>query len=161
MFGTTRGNWIQFIARWKMHGLLWPLWWIILLPRLSNHFLSTIFSMTLNQMSHLQLRRPRTISWKTTFSILNFLQWKCRVHASAIIADDAEVDLSAWALIGEILEQRHALPVLYQFLVKWQPLNPEMKTRAWLYDTQKDMHDPLVIDRCLAWAKRVSLELSY
>ena len=74
-------------------------------------------------------------------------------RAEATISDDAEVDLSTWALPGETPEQAAYRAILRRFALKWWANNLENEANAWLATHGNSAEDREAIEDCIRRAK--------
>ena len=81
------------------------------------------------------------------------MEAKMDTRATATQADDAQVDLSTWALPNETPEQAKAREVLRRFAAKWWAYNLSRKAWKWWQEHGKRGKDAAAIADCLRRAK--------
>ncbi len=81
---------------------------------------------------------------------------KASTHVGAAQANDAEVDLSAWALPDETDEQVRARNVLRRFAVQWWARNIANEVMSWWRANGKDPKDLAAIQNCIFRARACS-----
>jgi hypothetical protein len=77
------------------------------------------------------------------------MEAKATTHIVATQADDAEVDLSAWALPGETLVEARVRDVLRRFAVQWWASNLAKEAMVWWSSNGKDSKDLAAIQNCI------------
>ena len=81
------------------------------------------------------------------------LEMQITGRAEATISDNAEVDLSLWALKGETPQQAQARVLLRRLVVKWWANNLEKEAKAWLKANGNSAKDREAIEDCIRCAK--------
>ena len=77
------------------------------------------------------------------------MEVKASTRVGAAQADDAEVDLSAWALPKETIKQVNARKVLWRFAVRWWAWNIAKEAFTWWQANGKDLKDLAAIQNCI------------
>jgi hypothetical protein len=90
------------------------------------------------------------LTWDVAFTPMEAKATTCIAAAQA---DDAEVDLSAWAFPGETLEQARARDVLRHFAVQWWASNLSKEAMHWWRCNGKDPKDLAAIQDCILRAR--------
>jgi hypothetical protein len=93
------------------------------------------------------------LTWDLTFTPM---EAKATSRVVAAQAGDAEIDLSAWALPGETLEQAWARNVLRRFAVQWWASNLSKKAMHWWRSNGKDPKDLAAIQNYILQAHACS-----
>ncbi|KAL7527269.1 hypothetical protein ACHAXR_004033, partial [Thalassiosira sp. AJA248-18] len=81
------------------------------------------------------------------------MEVKVDTRVEAKLADDAEVNLSTWAIPGETESEIKARIVLRQFAVRWWAYNLEKKAWLWWHAHGKDPIDAEAITDCIRRVK--------
>ena len=84
------------------------------------------------------------------------MEVKASTRVGAAQADDAKVDLSAWALPKETIEQAKARNVLWRFAVRWWARNIAKEAFTWWRANGKDLKDLAAIQNCIYQARACS-----
>jgi hypothetical protein len=84
------------------------------------------------------------------------MEIKASTCVGAAQADDAEVDLSVWALPDKTDEQMHARNVLWRFAVGWWARNIGNEAMSWWRANRKDPKDLAAIQNCIFRARACS-----
>ena len=71
-------------------------------------------------------------------------------------ANDAEVDLLAWALPDKTDEQAHTRNVLWRFAIRWWACNIANEAMSWWRANKKDPKDLAAIQNCIFQAHACS-----
>ena len=77
------------------------------------------------------------------------LEQKASTRVSAAQADDAKVNLTAWASPGETAEEAKARVILQQFAVQWWTHNLRRDAMSWWNRESKGRQDLAAIHDCL------------
>lgn len=81
------------------------------------------------------------------------LEQKTSTRVAAAQADDAEVDLTAWASPGETAEEAKAREILRRFAVRWWTHNLRREAMVWWNRESKHRQDLAAIHDCLYRAR--------
>jgi hypothetical protein len=84
------------------------------------------------------------------------LEAKASAWLTAAQADDAEVDLSAWAFPSETIEKARARVVLRRFVLRWWVFNLRRETMRWWNRNRRDPRDIAAIHDCIFRARACS-----
>lgn len=84
------------------------------------------------------------------------LEQKTSTRVAAAQADDAEVDLTAWASPGETAEEAKAREILRRFAVRWWTHNLRREAMVWWNRESKHRQDLAAIHDCLYRARACS-----
>ena len=78
---------------------------------------------------------------------------KVTTRVAASQADDAQIDVSIWALPNETPEQANAREVLRRFAARWWAYHQEKKAWEWWDANGKDPCDAAAIHDCIRRCK--------
>jgi hypothetical protein len=84
------------------------------------------------------------------------MEIKASTCLGAAQADDAEVDLLAWALPDEMNEQANARNVLRRLAVRWWARNIAKEAYSWWRANGKDPEDLVALQNCIFRARACS-----
>jgi hypothetical protein len=93
------------------------------------------------------------LTWDVAFTPMEAKATTCIVSAQA---DNAEVNLSAWALPGETVEQAQARDVMRRFAIRWRASNLSKEAMGWWSSNGKDPKDLAVNQNCIFQARACS-----
>jgi hypothetical protein len=86
----------------------------------------------------------------------SYMEIKASTGVGAAQANDAEVDLSAWALLDKMDEQVCARNVLWRFAIRWWARNIAVEAMSWWRANRKDPKDSAAIQNCIFRARACS-----
>jgi hypothetical protein len=128
--------------------------------KMLQRFTQFIRNFILSRLSILQMLESKPnlssmvgLTWEVAFKPM---EGKAMTHVAAAQADDAEVDLSAWALPGETLKEARTRDVLLRLAIQWWASNLSRKAMRWWTSNGKDPKDLAAIQNCIFQAHACS-----